>query len=351
MARRILPLLFAVLLAGCWEQPVVEVLTLSFNAGGDAQAQLEVELRQGENVSEAVEERLAELEEALLAGDDEWRRRFGEMESVEEDFYWRRRGGKLIFAARSALVDDPTQLGALLADSGTQLSYSEGDGFTELAIYPGLAYRATRRERRRMQGAVEEWSAALEAYFQATAALYDHLATRPERAGPCFAHLFEDGEELGPSMALEDDEKALVEALFEGISTVLSVLEVDRDEARSLDELSRLVYDPFPARIRIEVPGTLLEVEGFRGAGGEGGALEIPGLGLWAAFEALEGRWIAPDPALIYLEAARAEEPPDVGAIARLPRRVVDVPSEVEVREALREALEAAEVYRVRWGR
>ena len=348
--RRLLPLLCTMFLLGCWEQPVVEVLTLRVTADGSTQAQLEVELRQGDDVSDAVAERLEELEEALLAGDDEWRRRFGELEALEDDFYWRRSEGRLLFAARSALVATPTDLGPLFADSGTQLVYTEGDGFAELALYPGLANRATRRERRRMKVAVDEWALALEGYFQATANLYDHLTTHPDRAIPCFANLFEDGEELGPSMALSDEERPLVEAVFEGITAALSVLEVDPEEARSLDELSRLVYDPFPARIRVEVPGTLLELEGFRTDGGEGGGLEVPGLGLWAAFEALEGQWITPDPALAYLEAVHADEPPDAAAFAGLPRRVAGVPLELEVRGALEEALGAAEVYRVRWG-
>jgi hypothetical protein len=44
---------------------------------------------------------------------------------------------------------------------------------------------------------------------------------------------------------------------------VLEILAVPRGAAYSPDEVSHLVYDPFPARLSVKLPGAPMDLEGF----------------------------------------------------------------------------------------
>jgi hypothetical protein len=72
---------------------------------------------------------------------------------------------------------------------------------------------------------------------------------------------------------------------------VLDVLLVDSRRAFSLDEISHLVYDPFPALISVDLPSPLLEIEGFEQLGER--SVAIGGLGLWRSLVALEESWVS----------------------------------------------------------
>jgi hypothetical protein len=130
---------------------------------------------------------------------------------------------------------------------------------------------------------------------------------------------------------------------------VFGVLLVPSGDELSLDELSHLVYDPFPARLSVRLPAAPEEVEGFaRDAEGE---LTVPGLGLWPALRALEGRWLSPDPVLLYVERrGKSEEAPlDLAAFLARERRAMPPPSAAEVRLAIEERLQPASLYRAVW--
>jgi hypothetical protein len=148
---------------------------------------------------------------------------------------------------------------------------------------------------------------------------------------------------------LEAEEQELVERLEETMEGVFAVLLVAPGDAESLDELSHLVYDPFPARLTVRLPAPAAEVEGFVPAGD--GALTVPGLGLWPALAALEGRWLTPDPLLLYvaLRGKGDEAALDLDALLARERRAGPAPDAGEVQSAIEEGLLPASLYRAVW--
>ena len=337
-------------LTGCWEQPVDERLHLTFHSDESLEMEVSVELHHGAGRTSAVEERLRDLEDALVKGQDPWKPRFDRIDPLEEDFYWRKEEGRLQFLARKARLEDAVSLAEFLRDTPIQAVYSRDEeaAVAEVAFYPGLPLGATRRERRQLEEAMEAWTQALEAYFASGGALYRYLETQPHRAEACFAYLFEDealAEAEGPPTA---EEEALLDQLAGAMGQVLEVLEVDGETAYSLDELSRRVYDPFPARLSVSPPDRPTEVEGFRAAGGD---FSVPGLSLWSALEGLEGRWLAPDPLLVHLDHLRAQTdlPFDAAVFSARPRRAENPPSAEGIQEEVEALLRPADVYRLRW--
>ena len=104
-----------------------------------------------------------------------------------------------------------------------------------------------------------------------------------------------------------------------------------------------LIFNPFPARVTLRLPGEVLSTEGF--AKKEKEALVIEPVNLYAAIAGLEGQWISPDP----LAALLREEPPAVEEIAALPRHSQKVVSSSEVARAITSQLTRPKTYRVRW--
>ncbi len=147
---------------------------------------------------------------------------------------------------------------------------------------------------------------------------------------------------------LDERETPLVAAVSEDLDEAVKVFAVPDGEMYSVNELSHLVYDPFPARVEVRLAAAPAETEGFSRLAD--GALAVPGLGLWEAFEALEDRWVAPDPLLAFLRAQRERTKPfDLGAFAALPRRADSPPDAVAVRKEVERWLTPASVYRVAW--
>ncbi len=341
-------ILSGLLLLACFDltPPVEERLLLSFLPDGGLRAQLTIELRhpEGKRAASNLGRRLRQLEEELLAGWDPWSRRFGEAEAAIESFHWEKEEGRLAYLERNLVLDDPAELTGVLADTPIHATFRIEDGVAELALYPGVPGKATRRERREVERALEAWSETLAAYSAAAEALYGYLESRPDRALACLGSLFESDDEYGELTA---EEEPLLEALGDATSEILDVLDVDAERAYSFDELSRKVYDPFPARFAVELPLPATEAEGFTRAGGR---WAVPGLSLWSAFELLEGVWLTPDPLIAWVAHQRAtpDDPFDVAAFAARPRtaRAADAR---EIRDTLVDALTPADVYRLAW--
>ena len=125
---------------------------------------------------------------------------------------------------------------------------------------------------------------------------------------------------------------------------------VSKGDAFSLNELTRLVYDPFPAHLSITVAGAVLSSEGLIR---KGDGFERPSVDAWRALMSLEGRWVAPD--LVTAAVAPASEnrqpDPDPSVIATLPRHYFSPPSSAEVESALLAALVPEDVHSIRWRR
>ncbi len=344
---------FAVLPAGllllaCFDltPPVEETLLLSFLPDGGLRVRLTVELRhpEGKRAASNLGRRVRQAEEELLAGWGPWSRRFGEVSATLEGFHWEKEHGRLVYLERNLVLDDPADLTELLADTPIHAAYTAADGVAELALYPGAADGATRRERREVEQALDGWSETLADYFRAAAELYRYLELRPDRALACFDNFFEAGEAYGEPTPEED---LLLEDLGEASTELLEVLEVDDERAYSLDELSRKVFDPFPARFEVELPAPAIDASGFRP---HAGRWAVPGLSLYSALELLADDRLSPDPVTAWIAHQRAatDEPFDVAAFAARERSAHATGSS-EVRNALAAALTPADVYRLAW--
>lgn len=371
----------SLMLWGCFEEPVVERLHLRFlPAAVEVTARVVIQDRPYSNDSLA--RRLEQVERSLLSGQDPWSGRFEALRPERESFRWEKERGRLARAERRALGTEPGRLEDFFGDTAVLARYETGElpagdrrldgtgldaavseaGPTDLAwasfaLYPGPGNRADRQQTRRVNEVLEGWGDLASRYLHAAEDLYRYLERHPERAEACLLALYGDLLEDPVEPEISAREAELVEAVAEGVTELSGVLDPDEDEGYSLDELSRLVYDPFPARITVEVPGEMLEVEGFdipadqEGIIGEGSrVLKVPGLSLWSSWLALEGVWVFPDPAASFYYLALQDDPdaafPDLLAAER---RAEPAPSPAEVQDAVEDLLRPEPAYRVVW--
>jgi hypothetical protein len=346
-----------IVLSSCFDPPVREDLRLRFLLNGAVVATSTVRITDPQESNPALARRLAEVRRTLLDGSDAWSARFAAAEPAAERFAWEKRLGALRSASRSAVFAEPAGLEAFFRDTSLSVGYSIDPerGTAELTIVPGTSTRATRKQRDDTEKTLGAWTAEVAEYLKAGRSLYAYLEDRPDRAHACLGVLF--GERLNEEEAkdleeLTAEERRRVDRLDDVMGKVLEVLAVPEGSAYSPDEVSQLVYDPFPARLTVKTPGKPLEVLGF--LPGEDGALTVSSPGLWEALRSLEGRWLSPDPVLFYVESARREGENDVDLDAFLEKSRQTVPehllpSALEVRAAIEERLKPAPLYRAAW--
>ena len=312
--------------ASCFEAPVREELRLRFLSNGAVVATSTVRVSDLEGSNPALARRLAETRQALLEGSDPWGERFAAAKPGAERFSWEKHLGTLSSASRSALIAEPEGLEAFFRDTSLGVVYAVDPerGTAELSIVPGASARATRRQREDMEKTLAAWTGDVAEYLRAAQDLYAYLDDRPDRARACFGTLFaerlseKDAKSLG---TLNSEEKRKVERLDGALRRIVEVLAVPDGAAYSPDEVSHLIFDPFPARLILKLPAAPQAVEGFLKA--EDGAFTVASPGLWEALRSLEGRWISPDPVLVYVESARQGEEGsfDLNAFLAKPRR------------------------------
>lgn len=354
---RRLGLVFAlIVLASCFDPPVKETLQLRFYPNGLASVSnaVQLDLLAADGKNPALTRRMNDLRRELLAGLDPWAQRFEEVEPVSERLSWEKRVGLLYAARRSALIDDPASLRDLFSHTALSVSYTVGeDGLAELVIVPGAPSQATRRQRKDVERRLDEWSGHVAEYLAATGGLYAWLEDNPDRAQPCLAQLFNELiEEPGQEEEVSPEERRRIDRVQAAMENVLDVLVIPKGEDRSMDELSHLVYDPFPAPLTVHLPDAPLEVEGFEPSGKEDKVWTVDNPGLWPALRSLEGRWVSPDLVQIYVAHKGPEaEGLDLGALLDMPRTyAAPMPGSLEVKRALEERLRpSASVYRAVW--
>lgn len=315
--------LATLVLCGCFEDPVEDTLTLSFSASGAVLLELETVFHETERAKKnrAFAARLAEEKELRTQGIHPWNRWFDYLidpeengESFERDegrltrhrLWARARNAET--ALRRFFVDSPIDVALIVVEGGEE----ESDRY-ELSIL-GNGSRATRNERRQVERALAEWATAVAAYYRGTIELWRYIEANPARAEACLAVLFEDlvdTEDDPPE--LFDSEQHLLDRIDQRSDAVLELFALPEGRAFTLQELSRRVYDPFPARFVIELPVPASEVEGLTVSANQpseamAARFEVPRRSLWSAFEALEGRWLSPDPLGIKVRALSGEE-------------------------------------------
>lgn len=348
VSRRAAVALIALLSAGCLEPPVSESLDLRMRPGGASVVSIGVVLRDPSDYDNApkVKQRIESEARDLETGSDSWSTRLRSVEPERQRDVADLAQGRLRRIVRHAALRSPADLREFLRDTGVNVVYADGEHWAELTITPGHADRATAAQRQRIRAELSVWSTGLATYVAATKALYDYLDKHPDRARICLGAIVSEKPE---GESLTEEESALVEPVNDAIGAIGDVLDPVAGEPYTLDEISRLVYDPFPAPMTVTVPGEITEREGFPGE--LPSKLRIPAYSLWSAFTRLEGRWISPDPALAIWrhDVARTGKPFDLDAFLAIPRRAVVAPTDGEVRRAIENHLKPEPVYRVRW--
>jgi hypothetical protein len=281
------------------------------------------------------------LREDIVAGRDEWSLRFANANPESERVMLDRAHGELIRAERIARIDT-ADLQKVFFDVAVSAVVTRGEGWAELAIYPGTSTRATRQQRDDAQRTLRSYAHHAVLYFDAVRAMYDYMDDHPQRATELFAALFRDAGDPRPSL-IDDEEHDLVTVVQKTIEAFTS-----NDETAALEAEADLVYNPLPARIVVRVPGEPLIVEGFKR--GKEGELVAEPPSLLEAVASLEGRWVNPDPLAFAIRPDVSDEPvKEASLIAAMPRRTTAVVGEIEVGDALIEKLRPAPRYRVRW--
>lgn len=336
----------------CFEEPVREHLHLTL-IGDLGVVVTTVQDVAGPEVAESNPQLAARLDErraAIERGWDRWRPLYDELRPVVERTTLEKVDGVARRALYSAAVTDFDSVARMLASQGLDaiLDHEPIDDHSsehELRLYPVGSPPATLNERAEVERRLDEWAVTVADYLADAAALYEHFERRPDRAVPCLSHLFGYGPDPAP---LDKGEEELVARLKDRIQAVAGVLQVDSGEAYTLNELSRLAFDPFPARLTVAVRGTPVEVEGFV----EGdGFLERPAVDLWRALASLEGRWLSPDLVTAMIAPVPEDRQPEPVPedFATIARRWTEAPTPSEVAAALRAELIPPELHRVRW--
>jgi hypothetical protein len=351
MLRRLTPLALILLLTlSCLEPPVTESLDIDMLSRGASRVSVSVALRDPADYDRVpkARQRLQDEARELEQGSDAWSDRLRAASPSRDLTTVEREKGTLRRVEREAELETPEDLAALLRDTGVSVAYAEGDGWAQLTLVPGSSRRATSAQRQHVREELGTFAEAAAGYVAAVAGLYRYLDAHPERTRVCFGAVV---SEVPEGETLTREEEPLVASVNEGIGNVGSVLDVAPGDALTLDELSSLVYDPFPAQTRITVPGKILDRDGFPGSFDS--ALSIPRFSLWSAYTRLSGRWLAPDLALELWrhDADGGGTPIDLDVLAALPRHAGPVPDAAELKRAVELDLTPAPVYSVRWVR
>ena len=336
----------------CFEQPVSESLYLRFLPGNSVVLGITVQLASDEAFknNRAASERIEALRRDLLQGRDDWSRRLERLHPALERLVLDREAGRLQNLSRRCLLEDQAEVESFFSDTLVRAQITRGENDTQLTLIPGPGGRATRSQREELETRLRPWLAAYSRYLTATKALYDYLEPHPSRAGPCLGALFrgeiektgaEEGDPLTP------EEKDLAEAAREAMDETLDLFTVPEQNPYSLEELSRLAYDPFPASVTIQVPGPLLEVEGFERQGTQ--VARVPEMSLWSALLAENDRWISPDPLQTQFQHLKHNRPLDLASFLSQARRASEPPTPEEIRRSLEKHLFPAALYQVRW--
>jgi hypothetical protein len=352
-ARCALAVLLALSSLACFEQPVTESMEIRFLPENAALISVKVRLADPDLFKESApaRERIESARRDLQEGSDSWTRRLESLEPEAQRSTYDRTRGSLTQVNHRVLIDDTEEIQRLFADAPIRVTVTRREEDSELSMVPEPGSRASRVQQERLKREMEDWSEGASRYLEAGHRLFTYLEENPERARACFGSVFED---VLSQSSKEDLEKAspgdlqAVDPFKKEMESLLKLFSVPKDSPYSPEELSRLVYDPFPAPLSVRVPGKILEIEGFHQEGA--GLLRVPGLSLWEAFQRVGGRWLSPDPAVAYYSAARRErEGLDLDDFLSRPRSSSPAPSPREVFQSLEESLRSAPIYRVRW--
>lgn len=333
--------LLALLLLFSCEPIVKRILNLNFNETAD---QVTITATTNLGTPEPGSPEYAQIRderEALLAGRDEWSVRFINADPEFDRVVMDRKRGQLQSVQHTATINSDN-LQKFFFDTDVSVTLIRAEGWAELTIYPGTSKRATRQQRDRVEKMLTMYSEAAARYFAAIRSLYLYLEEKPYRAHDLFTDVFADDKD--PQPILSEQERSLTSAVKDAGTSLTAPHTIGLE---TLDRDFDLVFNPFPAEVRVKVPGEVLINENFTKMD-DMLAVKTPTAA--QAIAALQGRWITPDPLALVLSPGEIKSAAEAASvIASLPRRADAVVSASEVAQAMMEKMRPAPRYRMRW--
>jgi len=288
--------------------------------------------------------RLAAMREAAVSGRDPWAVRYNRLDLSSERTTFEKSHGVITRVEHSATIANE-DLSRLLADTNLTILFTKGDGWNELAIFPGTSQRATREQRQLFDDLMDDVTLRAANYLRSVDRLYRYLDREPGRAEYVLPQLYAGDEDS--IVARDEEEKTLIVDVQKSLSHLLLSDFNDDDHAQTLLETANLVLDPFPGLISVKLPVEPEAVEGFQRD--EGLIFEATMPTLVDAVASLEGHWIAPDPLAVAIRNEKKSKEDAVSELLRTPRHSTDVVTQADLKDALLEKLKPAPQYRVRW--
>jgi hypothetical protein len=333
MLRRFAPVVAVLLFAACAQPPVDDEVTVAIEKNDRALITAQTTFNDADIKSEARMRMLEAGRFAALHGNDPWSARFGRVTAEDEEVTIQKHRGELDRVTRTVRIP-VSQLQQVFSDTNITVHVLNGEGWRELSFIPGGNVRATREQRKHFEDALRTWSGSVARYFMAIDHLYMYLDGNPHRASALFAAL------LNERPAVAEEEQPLVDSVSGAMEELATMMDREQEGGgATFAEEADLIYNPFPARITVRVPGDVLSKEGFEKE------LVIEPVDLFDAITALEGKWISPDP----LAALLRDQPPAAAEMARQPRRATRVVQASDIADAILEQLERPKTYVVRW--
>jgi hypothetical protein len=336
--KRTLPsALCALILAACARAPVSDDVTIEIEKNDRVLVTARSTFTD-DNVN--TDARLALLEAARFAamsGNDPWAARFGRVTAEDDAVTFEKHRGQLERVTRSVRIPS-NQLQQVFSDTNITVNILNGPGWRELSFIPGGSVRATREQRKHFEDSLVSWSGAVARYFSAIHGLYTYIDANPHR-GPALFNALLIGKSDDELNAIAEEEQPLVDSVMAAMDDIGTRMDGTEDGAATFGEEADLIYNAFPARITVRVPGDVLSKEGFAKE------LVIEPVELLETITSLEGKWISPDP----LAALLREQPPTGEQLAQRPRQSTATVHASDIADAIREKLARPRTYVVRW--
>lgn len=340
MLRRFAPVVAALLLAACTQPPVDDEVTVAIEKNDRVLVTAQTTFNDSDIKSDARMQILQAARFAAQHGNDAWSARFGRVTAEDEEVTILKHHGELDRVTRSVRIP-VTQLQQVFSDTNITVTVLNGEGWRELSFIPGGSIRATREQRKHFEDALQKWSSAVARYFMAIDHLYTYLDVNTQRAPGLFAELMNEPRRSGtPDFVLTEEEQLLVDQVNVVMEEVAAMMDQEQDGGgATFAEEADLIYNPFPARMTIRVPGDVVSKEGFEKE------LVIEPVELLDVITSLEGKWISPDPLAELFRDQRSS----AAELSRQGFRSTKVVHASEVADAIREKMERPKMYAVRW--
>jgi hypothetical protein len=330
------------LAAACARAPVTDEVTVELVRGSEVAVVTAATYYDLKAANAAAISRIESARAAAVSSTDPWSYRFGRVTPEVETVTFRKNRGALESVVRSVRIPS-TDLQQVFSDTNITVHVLHGAGWSELSFYPGTNSRATRQQQVELNTALTAWSAAVARYYTAVDHLYSYLNANPQRAPYVFDFILGEKGSDGAEPVVLEEEQPFVDEVRTAMEEIAARMDDDEGHADTLAEEADLVYNPFPGRMTITLPGEILSSEGFTKT--KEGTTVVEPVDLFTALAALEGRWVEPDP----LVALLREQQTTGAQMAALVRRSTPFVPATDVAEAIREKLVRPKTYTVRW--